>query len=160
MREVLVRLNQYGFVTDVFDKYREAVRKSNSGAVKVLSIAGIADAVMMTVFGVLHQQGMPLVGDLSAPLPLSGLWLCIFLLLAGVAGVIVSFRENSSRTGLLVTGYLISIGFYGLAIFGTVPMNTDAFCFGTQVAVGFFLLVYAWRVVILQHASNIAMIVD
>ncbi|MCR5566769.1 MAG: GGDEF domain-containing protein [Clostridiales bacterium] len=157
MGEAMTCWNQYGFATDVFDKYREAVRKSNSGAVKVLSIAAIADAVLMTVFGVLHQPGMPFADDLKASMPLSGLWLCIFLLLAGVAGVIVSFRENSSRTGLLVTGYLISVGFYGLAIFGTVTMNTDAFWIGTQVAVGCFLLDYAWRVGVLQLASYVAL---
>ena len=141
----LTLINQYGYETDVFDKYREAVRKSNSGAVRVLSIAGVVDAMAMTAFGIFQKM------------PISGFYMCMYLLAAGIAGALISFRKDSSRTGLLVSGYLVSIGFYLLAIFGTVTMKTDAFWIGTQVAVGCFLLDYAWRVGLLQMLSYFAL---
>ena len=146
MNGKLILVNQYGYETDVFDKYREAVRKSNSSAVKVLSIAGVIDAMAMTAFGIFQKM------------PVSGFYLCMFLLAAGVVGSLISFRKDSSRTGLLVMGYLVSVGFYMLAIYGTVTMRTDAFWIGTQVAVGCFLLDYAWRTLRDENGLGIAII--
>ncbi len=39
---MLKRWNQYGSETDVFDKYREAVRKSNRASIRIFGMADIA----------------------------------------------------------------------------------------------------------------------
>ena len=38
---MLKRWNQYGSETDVFDKYRKAVRKSNRASIRIFGMAGI-----------------------------------------------------------------------------------------------------------------------
>ena len=137
----LAGVNRYGYGTDAFDKNRESVRKSNRCTVRVLSVTGIAGAMLMAALGVLLR------------LPAAGFCLCAYLLAAGVAGVLVSFRGNPSGGSLLLAGYLVSAGFYMLAVFSAVTMNTDAFWIGVQVAAGCFLLDYAWRIGLLQLLS-------
>ena len=143
MRELLAIWNQYGFETDVFDKYREAVKRSNGDSVKVLSCLSIATSLMMIVYTLVTQM------------PMIGLAICLAQLAAGIAGVLISFRKDSSRKTLLIVGYLISATVYVLAVYGAVTLNTDAFWIGAEIAVGCYLLDYALPVGILQVASYI-----
>ena len=62
--------NQYGFETDVFDKYRDAVKRSNRDSVKVLSIISIVTSTITIVFGLTTKQ------------EIAGLYFCL-LMLAG-----------------------------------------------------------------------------
>ena len=89
MREKLALWNQYGFATDVFDKYRDAVR--------VLSCISIFSCIATIIFGFATNQD------------LTGLAFCLVQLGAGIAGVIISFRKDSSRTALLIVGYCLSV---------------------------------------------------
>jgi len=137
--------NQYGFETDVFDKYREAVKRSNRDAVKVLSCLSIVSCLIIIGFSLATHQDMGV------------LIYCLLQMAAGIAGVIISFHKKSSRIALLIAGYAISVTLYMIAIYGTVELNTDAFWIGTQVAVGCYLLDYAWRVGLLQILSYIGL---
>ena len=141
MRELLTVWNQYGFETDVFDKYRDAVKRSNCDSVKVLSCLSIATSLMMIAYTLVTQK------------PMAGLAICLAQLAAGIAGVIISFRKDSSRKALLIVGYVISAIVYVLAVYGAVILNTDAFWIGAEIAVGCYLLDYALPVGILQIAS-------
>ena len=141
MKEFLTHINQYGFATDVFDKYRDAVKRSNRDAVRVLSCIAIIACIATTIFGFVTKQAK------------LGLFFCMLQLAAGVAGAIVSFRKDSSRKALLTVGYILSVTIHILAIYGTVALKTDAFWIGTQIAVGCYLFDYAWHVGILQLLS-------
>ena len=145
MGEKMILLNQYGFETDVFDKYRDAVKKTNRETVMVLSILGILDAIATIIFGFVTHQ------------PIEGLTYCIILLAAAVIALVVSIRKQTPPGGVLAAGYCLCVALYMIAIYGTVMMKTDAFWIGTQVAVGCYLLDYAWRVGLLQIASYIAL---
>ncbi len=141
MKEFLTHINQYGFATDVFDKYRDAVKRSNRDAVRVLSCIAIIACIATTIFGFVTKQAK------------LGLFFCMLMLAAGGAGAIVSFRKDSSRKALLTVGYILSVTIHILAIYGTVALKTDAFWIGTQIAVGCYLFDYAWHVGILQLLS-------
>ena len=141
MSEKMTRWNQYGFETDVFDKYRDAVKRSNRDAIKVLSFISIAASLATIAFGFTTHQDK------------AGLVYCVLQLAAAIAGVIVSFRKDSTRGALLIVGYILSVTIHILAIYGTTVLNTDAFWIGTQIAVGCYLLDYAWRVGLLQLLS-------
>ena len=45
MNEMLKRWNQYGYDLDVFDKYRDAVRRSNQSAVRVFSVLAVISSL-------------------------------------------------------------------------------------------------------------------
>ncbi len=141
MNEFLTHINQYGFATDVFDKYRDAVKWSNRDSVRVFSCISIIACIATIIFGIVTKQSEV------------GLFFCALQLAAGIAGAIVSFRKDSSRKALLIVGYIISVTIHILAIYGTVAMKTDAFWIGTQIAVGCYLFDYAWHVGILQLLS-------
>ena len=141
MNEFLTHINQYGFATDVFDKYREAVKRSNRDSVRVLSCISIIACIATIIFGFVTKQAK------------AGLFFCVLQLAAGIAGVIISFRKNSSRKALLIVGYILSVTIHILAIYGTVALKTDAFWIGTQIAVGCYLFDYAWHVGLLQLLS-------
>ena len=145
MRGFFARANQYGFETDVFDKYRDVVRKTNREAVLVLSITGIATAIAMIVFGLVTKQ------------PMEGLAYCIVLLTAGIIGTAVTLRKEVSGGGVLAAGYCVTVALYMISIYGTMIMKTDAFWIGTQVAVACYLLDYAWRIGLLQILSYAAL---
>ena len=148
MREKLVRLNQYWFDVDVFDKYRDAVRKTNRESILVLSFTGIAAAIAMIVFGFLTKQ------------PIQGLAYCIVLLVAGIIGAIVCVRKESSGGGIRAAGYCVTVAMYIIAVYGASSMKTDAFWIGTQVAVGVYMLDYAIRVGVLQILSYVALCIS
>ena len=141
MREALSHWTQYGFATDVFDKYRDAVKRSNRDSLRVLSCVTIAACIATIVFGYVTDQNK------------SGLYYCLFELVAGIIGAVISFREKSSRTVLLLSGYLLCFSIHLLAIYGAVALKTDAFWIGTQIAVGCYVFDYAWRVGLLQLLS-------
>ena len=145
MREKLALWNQYGFATDVFDKYRDAVKRSNRDAVRVLSCISIFSCIATIIFGFATNQD------------LTGLAFCLVQLGAGIAGVIISFRKDSSRTALLIVGYCLSVSIHLLAIYGTIMLKTDAFWIGTQIAVSVYLFDYAWHVGLLQVLSYLGL---
>ena len=145
MKERLTCWNQYGFATDVFDKYRDAVKRSNRNSVRVLSCITLAACLATLVYGFVTKQGP------------AGLVFCLIQLAAGIAGAVVSFREKSSRKALLVVGYILSVSIHLLAIYGSAAMGTDAFWIGTQIAVGVYLFDYAWHVGLLQLLSYLGL---
>jgi uncharacterized membrane protein len=145
MGEKLTLLNQYGFETDVFDKYREAVKKTNRESIMVLSVSGILLALAMSVFGFVTNQSM------------EGLTYCVVLLMAAAIALVLCIRKDTPPGGVLAAGYCLCVALYIISIYGTVTMKTDAFWIGTQVAVGCYLLDYAWRVGLLQIASYVAL---
>lgn len=145
---MMVRLtfwNQYGFSTDVFDKYRDAVKRSNRDSVRVISCITLFSCIATIIFGLVTKQD------------LTGLIFCLVQLAAGIAGAVVSFRKESTRKALLITGYCLSVSVYLLAIYGAVALKTDAFWIGCQVAVGVYLFDYAWRVGLLQLLSYLGL---
>ncbi len=148
MREFFRKWNLYGSDADAFDKYRDAVRRSNQASVKVLSVLGISAAALMLIYGFTGHHNTQ-----------AGIVFCMVLMAAGIAGAAVSFRRDSSRDLLMIAGYVLSVSFYAIAIYGTTAFNTDAFWIGTQIAVGCYLLDYAWRVGLLQILSYAALMV-
>ena len=145
MMERLTFWNQYGFTTDVFDKYRDAVKRSNRDAVRVLSCITLFSSIATIIFGFSTHQNI------------IGLFFCLLHLAAGIAGTVISFRKESTRKALLITGYCLSVSVYLLAIYGAVALKTDAFWIGCQLAVGVYLFDYAWRVGLLQLLSYLGL---
>ena len=145
MRERLTMWNQYGFTTDVFDKYRDAVKRSNRDAVRVLSCIALFSCTATIIYGIATKQ------------PVIGLVFCVLQLAAGIAGVVISFRKESTRKALLIAGYCLSVSIYLLAIYCAVAMKTDAFWIGCQLAVGVYLFDYAWHVGLLQLLSYLGL---
>ena len=133
--------NQYGFETDVFDKYRDAVKRSNRNSIKVLSCISIVTSIATIIFGLTTNQ------------EIAGLYFCLFMLAAGIAGVAASSWGRCSRMVLLGIGYTLSVSIHLLAIFGSGMLKTDAFWIGAQMAVACYIFDYAWRVGLLQLLS-------
>ena len=144
MREKLRLLNQYGSETDIFDKYRDSVTKSNQIAVKMFSVLVIFCTLIIMVFGIVTKQ------------PETGLIYCFLALCAGAYGAYVSFQNNCTREKLLVAGYFLCIATYTLSIYGAVTYKSDAFWIGTLLCVACYIFDYAWRVSLLQIASFVA----
>ena len=107
----------------------------------VLSILGILDAIATIIFGYVTHQ------------PIEGLTYCMVLLAAGIIALVVSVRKTTPPGGVLAAGYCLCTAMYLIAIYGTVSLKTDAFWIGTQVAIGCYLLDYAWRIGLLQIVS-------
>ena len=144
MREKLRLLNQYGYETDIFDKYRDSVTKSNQIAVKMISVLAIFCTLIIMVFGIVTKQ------------PATGLIYCFLALCAGVYGAYVSFQNDCTRERLLVAGYFLCIATYTLSIYGAVTYKSDAFWIGTLLCMACYIFDYAWRVSLLQIASFVA----
>ena len=139
--------NQYGFETDVFDKYREAVKRSNRDSIIVLSCISIVTSIATIVFGLTtHQE-------------IAGLYFCLFMLAAGIAGVKVSSDIKYTRTALLTIVYILSVSIHLLAVFGSGMLKTDAFWIGAQISVACYVFDYAWRVGLLQILSFVALFI-
>ena len=141
----MVFWNQYGFETDVFDKYRDAVKRSNRDSVKVLSFIAIVTSIATIVFGLTTNQ------------EIAGLYFCLFMLAAGIAGVAVSSCGKCTRVALLTVGYTLSVSIHLLAIFGSGMLKTDAFWIGAQLTVICYVFDYAWRVGLLQIISFVGL---
>lgn len=139
--------SQYGFDTDVFDTYREAVRRSNRQSIQVMSMLGIVISLVTLAYGMTTRQHT------------DGLWFCVALLAAGALAAAASLRKHTPRGLLLGAGYLESAALYALSIYGCIYMGTDAFWIGTQVAVGCYILDYAWRMGAMQLLSYLALTV-
>ena len=133
--------NRYGFEEDVIDKYRDAVARSNRGAIKVLSVMGIVSAILTFAYGFTNHQ------------PMTGAYFCGFVLMAGIFAAVMAFRSGTPDRPVLVSGYLLVIALHLLSIFGAANMNTDAFWIGTQIAAGCYLLDYAWHIGLVQLGS-------
>ncbi len=147
MNRKLAVWNQYGFEMDVFDKYREAVKRSNRDSIIVLSCISIVTSIATIVFGLTtHQE-------------IAGLYFCLFMLAAGIAGVKVSSDAKYSRTALLAVGYILSVSIHLLAVFGSGMLKTDAFWIGAQISVACYVFDYAWRVGLLQILSFVALFI-
>ena len=144
MREKLRLLNQYGYETDIFDKYRDSVTKSNQIAVKMISVLAFFCTLIIMVFSIVTKQ------------PETGLIYCFLALCAGVYGAYVSFQNDCTRERLLVAGYFLCIATYTLSIYGAVTYKSDAFWIGTLLCVACYIFDYAWRVSLLQIASFVA----
>ena len=139
--------NQYGFETDVFDKYRDAVKRSNRDSIRVLSCISIVTSIAVIVFGLTtHQE-------------IAGLYFCLFMLAAGIAGLKVASDVKYTRTALLTVGYVLSVSIHLLAVFGSGMLKTDAFWIGAQIAVACYVFDYAWRVGLLQILSFAALFI-
>ncbi len=147
MGEKIQHWNQYGYHIDVFDKYREAVRRSNRSAVRVFSALAILSALMITVYGLVSHQAA------------AGAVFCISQLAAGCIGAAVSCRRNCSRGSLLLAGYLLTVTTYALSIYWVYAFepHSDAFWIGTLVAAGCYLYDYAWRISLLQILSYVSL---
>ena len=147
MKELFRRWNVYGYDLDVFDKYRDAVRKSNQSAVRVFSVLAIVSSLSISVFGLVTNQ------------PPEGAVFCILQLIAGVFGAAAAFRQKCSRGILLLAGYLLTVSTYALSIYGVYAFGNigPAFWIGSLVVVGCYLYDYAWRVGTLQVISYLAL---
>ena len=145
MKEKATIWNQYGFATDVFDKYRDAVKRSNRDAVKVLSMIALFSCVATIIFGFSTKQHI------------AGFFFCLIQLAAGIAGTVISFSKKSTRKALLIVGYCLSATIHLLAICGAVMLKTDAFWIGAQIAVGVYLFDYAWHVGLVQLLSYLGL---
>lgn len=129
----LKRFRQYGYETDVFDKYRDAVNRYNRSALKVLSIAGCAAGLLALVLLLIDGK-------------IGGVFFAALMIAAGVAGVIVGRMKDADRRIVQATGYLLYIAFYALAIVGNVVFGhdgADAFWVGVNMAMSCYLLYYA-----------------
>ena len=146
MSKMLNYWNQYCFNTDVFDTYREAVKRSNRSSIRVLSCMAVAAGIVMLIFGHATKQARP------------GFYFCLFVLAAGIAGAVASFRKESTRQAILAAGYILSLSIHLIAIYGAVTFKTDAFWIGTQIAVGCYLFDYAGRVGLLQICSFLGLV--
>ena len=144
MREKLRLLNPYGYETDIFDKYRDSVTKSNQIAVKMISVLAFFCTLIIMVFSIVTKQ------------PETGLIYCFLALCAGVYGAYVSFQNDCTRERLLVAGYFLCIATYTLSIYGAVTYKSDAFWIGTLLCMACYIFDYAWRVSLLQIASFVA----
>ena len=147
MKERIRIWNQYGFQLDVFDKYREAARRSNENSVKVFSVVAILCAVSVLVFGFVTKQ---------EPV---GAFFCGLQLISGIVGAAISFRpgKKSTRERLLFALYFMSISTYLLSVYGTAAFGSDAFWIGTQMAVACYLFDYAFRAGLVQIGSYLTL---
>ena len=143
----LRKILQYGYETDVFDKYRDAVTRYNCSALKVLSIAGVLAGLGGLIFAIVNRNNQ------------IGLFICLILLAAGVAGAVVSRKKESQRGAILLSGYLLCAAFYAFAIYGNIRLGKDAFWVGVNMAMCCYLLDYSLRLVALQGVSFIALII-
>ena len=136
--------NQYGFETDVFDKYRESMLDTNRNAVTVLGSLGLAISVAVSVFSLTDNNT-------------GGLVFCAVLFLCSVLGILVARQKYSQGKWVLPMGYLIAVAFHLLNIYGSVVRNTAAFWLGAELAIVCYLVDYAKHIGIMQIASYIAM---
>ena len=78
------RFRQYGYETDVFDKYRDAVARYNRSALRVLGMTGCLAGVLTLVFMLINGKT-------------GGLFFAVLMLAAGIAGTVVARLKDSTR---------------------------------------------------------------
>ena len=145
MWERLKFWNQYGYQLDVFRKYGEAVRKSNRGSLRVISLIAVIGIPPVIFFGYATHQVH------------GGVYFCLGVLLAGILAAVSAFRKDSSSASLLITGYFLGAAVYAASIWSAIIYDTDVFWIGIHLIVGGFLFDYAWRIGLLQILSYIAL---
>ena len=136
--------NQYGFETDVFDKYRDAMLDTNRSAVTVLG--GLGLAISIAVGGFVLADHKP-----------EGLIFCAFLFLSSAIGIMVARQKYSQGKLVLPMGYLIAVAFHAMNIYGSVVRDTAAFWLGAELAIACYLVDYAKHIGIMQIVSYLTM---
>ena len=142
------RLSQYGYEDDVFDKYREAITRSNRWSLKVLSIEALAVGALALLYCLITKEVQ------------SAYLYCAFLILAGGLGLFIALRKEPESGGIRGKGreivlalYLICVAAFALSIHATIHRNSVAFWVGTQLLLCCYVLDYAWRMAGLQVLS-------
>ena len=140
------KIQQYGYDTDVFDKYRDAVARHNRNALQVLSIVGIVTALGCMAAAVAKSHW----GGVAAAL---------LLLAAAVAGAVVSRMKELKPKTILIAGYVLCCSFYALSIYGVSAYNHPSFWVGVNMAMSCYLLDYAARLFSMQGVSFLAVMI-
>lgn len=140
--------NKYGFETDVFDKYRDAVKRTNADSLKVLSIASIGAGFVLCLFVYLTINQF------------TGIPMYVISIAAGIAGLFISKRKGLSRHVILIAGYVLAAQLHILSIYASVKLKTDAFWFAAQMVVSCYIFDYAWHIGVLQGAAFLALYIS
>ena len=143
------RFRQYGYDTDVFDKYRDAVARYNRSALKILGISGCAAGLGAMIFMLIDGKA-------------GGIFFAVLMMLAGAAGTVVARMKEVDRRLVQAAGYLLCISFYALAIVENVQFGTDgadAFWIGVNMAMSCYLLYYATHLLSIQLISFLALVI-
>ena len=143
------RFRQYGYDTDVVDKYRDAVARYNRSALKILGISGCAAGLGAMIFMLIDGK-------------VGGIFFAVLMMLAGAAGTVVARMKEVDRRLVQAAGYLLCISFYALAIVGNVQFGTDgadAFWIGVNMAMSCYLLYYATHLLSIQLISFLALVI-
>ena len=141
------RFMQYGYDTDVFDKYREAVARYNRSALNVLGVAGV-------LTGLIALAVMLAVTDRT-----NGVGFAVLLVIAGICGIAVVRAKKADRRLVQAAGYLLCVAFYALAIYGNAAHGMTAFWVGVNMAMSCYLLYYSTHLLGLQAASFLALLI-
>ena len=140
------RFMQYGYDTDVFDKYRDAVSRYNRNALKVLGAAGTLTGLSVFILMVIKGTA-------------GGISLAVLLMMAGIAGFVAARLKDVDRRVVQVAGYLLCIAFYAMAIYGSAKLGKDAFWTGVNMAMSCYLLYYSTHLLGLQFVSFLALLI-
>ena len=143
------RFRQYGYETDVFDKYRDAVARYNRSALRVLGMTGCLAGVLTLVFMLINGKT-------------GGLFFAVLMLAAGIAGTVVARLKDVDRRIIQAAGYLLCIAFYALSIVGNVQFGhdgADAFWVGVNMAMSCYLLHYSTHLLGMQLVSFVALVI-
>ena len=90
------RFMQYGYDTDVFDKYRDAVSRYNRSALRVLGLTGcLAGLITLVVMLIDGKTG--------------GLFFAVLMLIAGIAGSVVARMKDVDRRIVQAAGWNIDV---------------------------------------------------
>ena len=149
MSEWIRRFKQYGYDTDVFDKYRDAVTQYNRSALKVLGIAGCLTGVVSMILMIADGKT-------------GGMFSAALVLAAGIAGAAVAWLKDVNRKIVQAAGYVLCVAFYALAIVANVRFGkdgADAFWIGVNMAMSCYLLYYSTHLLGMQLLSFLALVI-
>ena len=141
------RFRQYGYETDVFDKYRDAVARYNRSALRVLGMAGCLAGLVSLIF--MLAEGKT-----------GGIFFAVLMVVAAIIGTVVARMKDVDRRIVQAAGYLLCVAFYALAIVGNVQFGhdgADAFWVGVNMAMSCYLLYYATHLLSIQLVSFLAL---
>ena len=141
------RFMQYGYDTDVFDKFRDAVARYNRDALKVLGPAGVLTGLTVLVLLIVSQGS----GD--------GIALAALLLIAGCAGIVCPRMKDADRRVVQAAGYALCAAFYAVAVFGSAALQKDVFWVGANMAMSCYLLYYSTHLMGMQLISFITLVI-
>ena len=97
------RFRQYGYDTDVFDKYRDAVSRYNRSALRVLGLTGcLAGLITLVVLLIDGKTG--------------GLFFAVLMLIAGIAGSVVARMKDVDRRIVQAAVAAAAVGFIAAGI--------------------------------------------